>query len=155
MLHSQILGPWYFHIIEHSPRNWKTTVCQNVALTVFHTQIICHHAWKTHRTTLWCIFALQSRGDGLKSTENYETDLFHSFLYFMTFSLQLETNNAFQYSSDSFPRMVIFILCVESFQNYILRIFVSQLQGDYSIMWENFMDTGSESWTYLLQVVSI
>ena len=47
------------------------------------------------------------------------TDLFHSFLHFMTFSPQLETNNVLQCSSDSFPCMVIYILSVENCQNYI------------------------------------
>ena len=42
------------------------------------------------------------------------------FLHFMTFSPPLETNNALQCSSDSFPSMVIYILCVENCQNYIL-----------------------------------
>ena len=41
------------------------------------------------------------------------------FLHFMTFSLPLETNDALQCSSDSFSRMVIYILCVENCQNYI------------------------------------
>ena len=31
----------------------------NVALTVFHTQNICHHARKFLRTTLWCFIVLQ------------------------------------------------------------------------------------------------
>ena len=38
------------HIIEQRPRDWKTTSYQNVALTVFHTQNIFHHMWKTPRT---------------------------------------------------------------------------------------------------------
>ena len=42
----------FSHIIEKSPRDWEATVRQNVALTVFHTQNICHHAWKTLRTKL-------------------------------------------------------------------------------------------------------
>ena len=42
------------------------------------------------------------------------------FLLFMTFFQQLETSDALQCSSDSFPRMVIYILCVENCQNYIL-----------------------------------
>ena len=42
----------FSHIIEQSPRDWEITVCQNVALIVFHTQNICHYAWKTLRTTL-------------------------------------------------------------------------------------------------------
>ena len=37
---------------------------QNVVLTIFHTQNIRHHAWKTVRTTLQCIVGLQSQGEG-------------------------------------------------------------------------------------------
>ena len=69
----------FFHIIEQLPHDWETTVCQKGALTVFHTQNICHHAWKTLRTTFLCFFVLQSLGEGLKSKENYGTDLSHSF----------------------------------------------------------------------------
>ena len=36
------------------------------------------------------------------------------FLHFMTFLPRLETNDALQCSSDSFPRMVIYNLCVEN-----------------------------------------
>ena len=42
------------------------------------------------------------------------------FLLFMTFSPRLETNDTLQCSSDSFPRMVTYILCVDNCQNYIL-----------------------------------
>ena len=41
------------------------------------------------------------------------------FLHFMTFSPRLETNVALQCSSDSFPRMVMYMLCVEYYQSYI------------------------------------
>ena len=41
------------------------------------------------------------------------------FQHFLTFSPRLETNNALQCSSDSFPQMVIYILCVENCQNSI------------------------------------
>ena len=43
----------------------------NEVLTVFHTQKICHSVWKTLRTTLWCFVFLQSRGEGLKSKNNF------------------------------------------------------------------------------------
>ena len=42
----------FSHIIEKCPRNWEITVYHNVALTVFHTQNSCHHAWKTLRIPL-------------------------------------------------------------------------------------------------------
>ena len=70
------------HILEQSLQDCETTMRQNVVLTVFHTQNICHHAWKTLRTTLWCFVFLQSRREGLKSMENYGTDLSHSFSSF-------------------------------------------------------------------------
>ena len=66
-------------ILEQSPQDWETTTNQNVVLTVFHTQNICHHAWKTLRTTLLCFVFLQSQGEGLKIKEKYGTDLFHNF----------------------------------------------------------------------------
>ena len=40
------------HIIVQSPCDWETTLHQNVVVTIFHTQNICHHAWKTVKTTL-------------------------------------------------------------------------------------------------------
>ena len=52
------------YILEQSPRGWKTTMRQNLVLTIFHTQNICHHAWKTVRITLQCIVGLQLRGEG-------------------------------------------------------------------------------------------
>ena len=59
----------FCHIREQSPCNWETNVCQNVALTVFHTQNICHHAWKTLRIPLWCFGVPQSRGRRFKKQE--------------------------------------------------------------------------------------
>ena len=41
------------------------------------------------------------------------------FLLFMTISPKLETNDTLQCSSESFPRIVTYILCVETCQNYI------------------------------------
>ena len=40
------------YILEQSPRDWETTMRQNVVLTIIHTQNICHSAWKTLRPTL-------------------------------------------------------------------------------------------------------
>ena len=56
----------FSHILEQSPRAWETTMHQNVVLTIFHTQNICHHAWKTFKTTLQCIVGLQWQGEGHK-----------------------------------------------------------------------------------------
>ena len=135
----------FCHIIEQSPCDWESTVCQNVALTVFHTQNISHHAWKTLRITLWCFAVLQSRGKGLKSKENYGRDFSPSVSPFHDILPRLETKAALQCSSDIFPRMLIYIFCVENCQNYILTHSCLPLQGDCSIMWENFMDPEFES----------
>ena len=43
-----------------------TDIVPNSVLTIFHTQNICHHAWKTVRTILQCIVGVQSRGEGHK-----------------------------------------------------------------------------------------
>ena len=51
----ELLGPGsmiFSHILKQSPLNWETSVCQNVALTVFHAQNIRHHALQTLRTSL-------------------------------------------------------------------------------------------------------
>ena len=52
------------YILEQSPRDWETTLRQNLVLTIFHTQNICHLAWKTVRITLQCIVGLRSQGEG-------------------------------------------------------------------------------------------
>ena len=54
----------YSHIIEQSPRDWETTMHQNVVLKIVHTKNIYHHVWKTVRTTLQIIVGLQSQGEG-------------------------------------------------------------------------------------------
>ena len=76
----QIIIKFYPEIL--SPRNVLTGLGDNYVSKCSsdsfpHTKI-CHHAWKTLRTTLWCFVFLQSRGEGLKSKENYGTDLSHS-----------------------------------------------------------------------------
>ena len=65
----------FSHIVEQSPRNWKTTMRQNEVLTIFHTQIIFHHAWKTVKTTLQCIVGLRPRGEGHEIEKNCGTNL--------------------------------------------------------------------------------
>ena len=69
----------FIHIIEQCPRDWETTIQENVVLTIFHTQNICHRAWKIVRTTLQCIVGLQSWGEGHEKEKNYGTNLSHSF----------------------------------------------------------------------------
>ena len=68
------------------------------------------------------------------------------FLHFMTFSPRLETLIALHCSSDSFPHIVMYILCVENCQNFILTH--SSLPIDCSIMWKKCIYPGSESATY-------
>ena len=61
----------FSHILEQSPRDWETTLCQNVALTVFHIQI-----YVTMRGKLSDILLFSNPGkNGLKSKENYGTNL--------------------------------------------------------------------------------
>ena len=69
----------FSYIIEQSPRDWETTMRQNLVLKIFHTQNIYHHVWKTVRTTLQCIVGLQSRGEGHEMEKNCGTNLSHSF----------------------------------------------------------------------------
>ena len=52
------------YILEPSPPGWETTMLQNLVLTTFQAQNICHHVWKTVRIKLQCIVGLQSRGEG-------------------------------------------------------------------------------------------
>ena len=134
----------FSHILERSPRDWETTMLQNVVLA-FSTHKICHGAWKIIRTTICCFLFLQSRGEVLKSKENYGTK----------FSLP------FKPSPQDWRKM--------NQQSVVLRMFhaswhifcawknarttcwcivVSQSRGDRSKTWENFMDSGSQSETY-------
>ena len=83
----------------------------NVVLTIFHTQQICYHAWKTVIIIFGSIIVLQLQGDWSHSI----------FLLFRAFSLLLknkdtDTNiNIFC----SFPHMVTYMLWVENCWNYI------------------------------------
>ena len=69
----------FSHILEQSPRNWDTTMRQNVVLTIFHTQNLHHHGWKTVRTTLQCTVGLQLQGEGHKMDKNCGTNLSHGY----------------------------------------------------------------------------
>ena len=69
------------HIIEQSPCNWETTMRRNGVLTIFHSQNIYHHAWKTVRTTLQCIVGLQLREEGYKMEKKFRTNQSNSFPY--------------------------------------------------------------------------
>ena len=109
----------FSHIIEQFPRDWETTVCQNVSLTVFHIKSICHPACKTLSTKLWCFVVLQSWSEGWKARITMGQICFTVFLHFMTISPLLETNDGLRFSSECFPRMVIYILCIEIFQKLI------------------------------------
>ena len=69
-------------ILEQSPWDWETTTRQNVVLTIFHTQNIFHHVWKTVRTTLQSNVGLQLQGEGHEVEKNCGTNLSHSFSFF-------------------------------------------------------------------------
>ena len=62
----------FVYILEQSLRNLKTTMHQNVVPKIVHTQDICHHAWKTVRTTLQCNVLLQLRGEVMKSSKKWD-----------------------------------------------------------------------------------
>ena len=53
----------FLFILGQSPCNWRTMMPGNVVLTIFHTQQICDHAWKTVRFKFLSIIVLQLQGD--------------------------------------------------------------------------------------------
>ena len=141
----------FFHIIEQFPGYWETTVCQNEILTVFHTQNICHHVWKTLRTILWGFFVLQFRGEGLKSKENYGIDFSHSFSPFNDLFSTIGDQHSTMHCNGVmtvFHTWVYIFWVWKTFRTKCWRIVVSQSRGDCSLMWENCMDPGSESAKY-------
>ena len=69
----------FSHIIEQYPRHWETNMRQNLVLTVFHTQNIYHHVWKTIRTALQSNIGLQLWGEGYEMKKNCMKNLSHSF----------------------------------------------------------------------------
>ena len=78
------LRSWVHELFSHyrtvSPGLGDNCVNKCSSDSFSHTNI-CHYAWKTLKTTLWCFIVLQSQGEGLKSKENYGTDLSHSFFF--------------------------------------------------------------------------
>ena len=68
-----------FSILEQSPRDWETTIHQNVVLTVFHTQnihFICGKLSELHFNAS----LVSNRGEKvMKWRKNCETNLSHSF----------------------------------------------------------------------------
>ena len=75
----------FFHILEQSPRDWETNMCQNVVVTINPTQVIYHHVWKNVRTTSQCIVGLQLREKGHEMEKNYGINLSRSFPCFLNF----------------------------------------------------------------------
>ena len=104
----------FSHNIERYPCH-----CGNVALTVFHTQNIHHHMWKTVRTTLQCIVGLQWRGEGHEMEKNCGKICLKVFLAIQTFSPGLENNETSKCGFECFPCIGTYILCVENCQSYI------------------------------------
>ena len=135
----------FSHVLERSPWDWEATMHHNVVLAFFHTQNLCHGAWKILRTTLCCFVFLQSRGEGLKSKENYGTK----------FSLLFKPSpRDWRKTKQQSAVLRIFhapwhIFCVwKNVRTTFWCIVVSQSQGDRSKTWEDFMDSGSQSETY-------
>ena len=75
-----------------------------VVLTIFHTQNIYHHAWKTVGPTLQCIIGLQLRGEGHKIEREKTVGQICPivFLAFQTFSSGLENKETSTCGSESF-----------------------------------------------------
>ena len=99
--------------------HFRTVSSGNVVLTIFPTQNTYHHVWKTVRTSLQCIVGLQSQGKGHEMRKTMGQICPFLFLAFHTFSLELEKNKTSKCCSESFPRMVTYILCVENCEKYI------------------------------------
>ena len=112
--------PGFMNVLGQSPHNWKRTMHQYEVPTIFHTQNIRHHVWKIVRTIFQCIIGLQSPGEGLERYETRGQICPLVFLLWMTFSPQLENNDTLQGSSDNFPYMVTYLLCMENCRNCIL-----------------------------------
>ena len=95
---------------------------------------------------LWCFVFLQSRGEGLKSKENSGTKFFLLF-----------KPSPWDWRKTKHQNVVLrvfhtlwHIFCVwKTVRTTFWRIVVSQSRGDRSKMWENFMDSGSQSETYI------
>ena len=85
-------------------------------LTVFHIDHISQGVFKTVKTTFQCIIVLQLREEGPEKAHNYGTDLGQ---IFRTFSPQLENNDTFKCSSDSFAHTLRYVVNMETCQNYI------------------------------------
>ena len=92
----------FSHILEQSPRDWETTMHQNLVLKIF--------------------------------------------ILFMTFSPGLETNDTLQCSSDSFPHMVTYILCVENCEKLHFDAWLSPNHGETVLECEKML------WTQDLRV---
>ena len=122
----------FVYVLGQSPHNLNTTIDGNAGPTIFHTQNVRCHVWKTIRTTLQCIVVLKSWGDGRK---NFGISLCPYFLAFWTFSPRFENNSSLQCSSDNFPYMVAYILCLENCQNCILMHSFLPIAGILSKRW--------------------
>ena len=85
---------------------------RKVVLTIFHTQNIDHHVCKTVKTTLQSNVGLQSRGEGHEMEKTVGKICPIVFLVFQTLSTGLENNKTSKYCSESFSRMMTYILCV-------------------------------------------
>ena len=85
-------------------------MCQNVALTVFHKLSEPH----------FDVSLFSNPGEKVLKTRKTMGQICPTlFLHLFTFSPPLEIDDALQCSSDNFPRIVMYILCVENCQNYI------------------------------------
>ena len=98
----------FSHIIEQSPRNWKTIMRWNVVLTIFHTQIFIIMCGKLSELHCKATLVSNSGEKVMKWRKTVRQTCPIVFLAFQTFSQGLENNKTSKCCSESFPRMVTY-----------------------------------------------
>ena len=107
------------YVLGQSPHNWRTTMDWNVVPIIFHTQNICHHRGKLSELH-YDVLLFSNRREKVGKTRKTRGQICPIVcIPFMTFSPRLEKNNMYQCSSDSFPCIVTYFLCVKNCQIYI------------------------------------
>ena len=77
---------------------------------------------------------VQLQGEGHEMEKNSGTNLFHSFPCYSNFLPRIGKNKTSKCGFESFPRMMMYILCVKNVRATFLHTVVSQLRGDCSII---------------------
>ena len=103
----------YSYILEQSPRDWETTMRTNLVPTIFHTLNV---PMRGKLSELHCnVLLVFNRGEKvLKCRKTMGQICPIVFLDFLTFSPGLENKTPSKCGSESFPRTVTYILCVDN-----------------------------------------